>query len=151
MRSHSGPKGSYEASNKGWTEISLPRCQSSVPKRHRESQEDRTPGQAAITLAPHWNFHLTFYLVWGTYWWPGMDADVTKYVRECHSCQVNRARQKKPSGTLDPLELPNVPWECVNLDFITQLPMTQRGHDAIMVVVDNLTKMVHIIPAHSIR
>ncbi len=31
-------------------------------------------------------------------------------------------------------------------DFITQLPLTRRGFDAIMVVVDKLTKMVHIIP-----
>ena len=34
-------------------------------QRHRESQEDRTPGQAAITSAPRWNFHLK--LVGGTY------------------------------------------------------------------------------------
>ena len=36
-----------------------------MPKRHRESQEDRTPGQAAITSAPRWNFHLK--LVGGAY------------------------------------------------------------------------------------
>ena len=94
----------------------------------------------------HVGINKTMRLISRYYWWPGMDADVNKYVRECHSCQVNKARQKKPSGTLNPLELPKVPWECVTLDFITQLPMTQRGHDAIMVVVDKLTKMVHIIP-----
>ena len=29
------------------------------------------------------------------------------------------------------------------MDFITQLPETRRGHDAILVFVDRLTKMVH--------
>ena len=38
------------------------------------------------------------------------------------------------------------PWDCSRLDFITQLPVTRRGIDAIMVVVDKLTKMVHLIP-----
>ena len=32
------------------------------------------------------------------------------------------------------------------MDFITQLPRSKRGHDAILVVVDRLTKMVHVVP-----
>ena len=32
------------------------------------------------------------------------------------------------------------------MDFITQLPLTLKGHDAIFVVVDKLTKMVHLMP-----
>ena len=32
------------------------------------------------------------------------------------------------------------------MDFITQLPVTAAGHDTIFVVVDKLTKMVHLIP-----
>ena len=84
------------------------------------------------------------------YLWPRMDQDIATYVRECHSFQtVNlslKPRQEKPSGLLNPLELPMVPWQCVSLDFITQLPLTRRGFDAIMVVVDKLIKMVHIIP-----
>jgi hypothetical protein len=35
------------------------------------------------------------------------------------------------------------------MDFIAQLPVTKRGRDAIYVVVDKLTKMVHIIPTHT--
>ena len=75
-----------------------------------------------------------------------MDDDITKYIRECHSCQTVKARQEKPSSTLNPLKFPLVPWVCVTLDFITQLPVMRKGHDAIMVVVDKLTRMVHITP-----
>jgi transposase InsO family protein len=32
------------------------------------------------------------------------------------------------------------------MDFITQLPRTEAGHDALLVVVDTLTKMVHLVP-----
>ncbi len=35
------------------------------------------------------------------------------------------------------------------MDFITKLPVTKRGHDAIYVVVNKLTKMVHLIPTHT--
>ena len=35
------------------------------------------------------------------------------------------------------------------MDFITHLPSTKEGHDAILVVVDRLTKMVHLIPTHT--
>ncbi len=97
-------------------------------------------------FAGHVGINKTKHLVSRYYWWPSMDADVTQYVQQCHSCQTVKARQRKPSGALIPLELPMVPWECITLDFITQLPVSDKGFDAIMVVVDKVTKMVHIIP-----
>ena len=35
------------------------------------------------------------------------------------------------------------------MDFITELPMTWRQHDSIMVVVNKLTKVAHFIPVKS--
>jgi len=32
------------------------------------------------------------------------------------------------------------------MDFVTSLPNTPRGHDAIWVIVDRLTKSAHFIP-----
>ena len=32
------------------------------------------------------------------------------------------------------------------MDFITHLPMTTQGHDAIFTVVDKLSKLTHFIP-----
>ena len=94
----------------------------------------------------HVGINKTTALISRYYWWPGMVDEISTYVRTCHLCQKNKARQHKPSGALQPVELPHVPWECCTMDFITQLPRTTRGHDAIFVVVDKLTKYVHIIP-----
>ncbi len=35
------------------------------------------------------------------------------------------------------------------MDFVTGLPRSQRGHNAIWVVVDQLTKSVHFLPIHT--
>ena len=44
-----------------------------------------------------------------------------------------------------PNSIPEKPWTHILADFITKLPLVQ-GYDSILVVVDQLTKMVHFIP-----
>ncbi|GJP43512.1 hypothetical protein CLOM_g2963 [Closterium sp. NIES-68] len=41
------------------------------------------------------------------------------------------------------------PWQVVSLDFITGLPTTTSGLDAILVVIDKFSKMGHVIPTHT--
>ena len=38
------------------------------------------------------------------------------------------------------------PWQTISIDFITKLPISVDGYDAIMVVIDQLTKRAHFIP-----
>ncbi|GJP71174.1 hypothetical protein CLOP_g2020 [Closterium sp. NIES-67] len=47
------------------------------------------------------------------------------------------------------LSRPAHPWQVVSLDFITRLPTTTSGHDAILVVIDKFYKMGHFIPTHT--
>jgi hypothetical protein len=96
--------------------------------------------------AGHQGVKKTLALVRRHYWWPTMLADIERYVLTCHLCQKNKARNTLPAGLLQPLQLPLNPWHTVTMDFITQLPKTSRGHDAIFVIVDKLTKMVHLMP-----
>ena len=74
-----------------------------------------------------------------------MRLDIHIYVTKCHQCQVNRVEQLKAARLLHPLEIPNNKWESISMDFIVSLPCTQKGHDAIWVVVDRLTKMARFI------
>ncbi|GJX64622.1 putative reverse transcriptase domain-containing protein [Tanacetum coccineum] len=57
------------------------------------------------------------------YWWPGMKRDIATYI-------------------------PEWKWENITMDFITKLPRTRSGHDAIWVVVDRLTKSAHFLAIH---
>jgi len=46
---------------------------------------------------------------------------------------------------LQPLPIPVWKWDHITMDFIVGLPRTQRKHDAIWVVVDQLTKSAHFL------
>ena len=80
------------------------------------------------------------------YWWPAVRRDVEDYIRTCTSCQVNKPDNQAPGGLLQPLPVPDRKWSSISLDLITGLPRTRSGHDAILVFVDRLTKMVHLAP-----
>jgi len=75
-----------------------------------------------------------------------MYEEIKHYVSTCTKCQQNKASHEHPQGLLQPLPVPERRWQQVTMDFITQLPMTKSGHDAIVVFVDKLSKMVHIVP-----
>ena len=77
------------------------------------------------------------------FYWPRMDADVLQYVRTCDACQRNKPSQQATAGLLQPLPVPDYPWQQVTMDLITQLPKSRRGNDAIVVFVDKMSKMVH--------
>lgn len=100
-------------------------------------------------LAGHMGMDKTLACLARNYYWPGMKQEVQAYIRTCPCCQVNKGRNRKPGGLLQPLPVPEKRWECVTMDFITNLPKTTAGYDAILTCVDKLTKMVHLAPTRT--
>ena len=96
--------------------------------------------------AGHFGADRTFELVSRQFWWPKMARDVKAYVASCPECQRNKAGHRAPAGLLQPLAIPDERWQNITMDFVTGLPRTARRHDAIFVMVDKLTKMVHLCP-----
>nr|GFD24281.1 retrotransposable element Tf2 [Tanacetum cinerariifolium] len=75
-----------------------------------------------------------------------MKRDVATFVSRCLICQRVKIEHQRASGLLQPLDIPVWKWDKISIDFVTGLPQTQRGHDAIWVVVDRLTKSAHFLP-----
>ena len=75
-----------------------------------------------------------------------MKRDIIKYIAKCLECQRVKVEHRHLAGLLRPLPIPEWKWEVVIMDFITGLPITNKQHDSIMVVVDRLTKAAHFIP-----
>ena len=94
----------------------------------------------------HGGFRKTLEAVKKDYWWPKLAKSVGQWVATCDSCQRNKASTKKPVGLLQPLQIPEFKFQSIGWDFVTHLPETPNGNDAILVMVDRLTKLVRIVP-----
>ncbi|GJT42987.1 putative reverse transcriptase domain-containing protein [Tanacetum coccineum] len=73
------------------------------------------------------------------YWWPGMKKEIAIYVSKYLTCAKVKAKHQRPSSLLQQPEIPEWKWEKIAMDFITKLPRSSSGHDAICVKVDRLT------------
>ncbi|KAH0610717.1 uncharacterized protein H6S33_011144 [Morchella sextelata] len=86
----------------------------------------------------------TFELISRDYNWPLMRNYIARYVRNCHTCQQSEPSTHGKLSVLRPLLIPEQPWQEISMDFVTGL-LESEGYDAIMVVVDRLTKMRHLL------
>lgn len=115
-----------------------------VPQDH-DLRRDLVSLHHDTPLTGHMGRWKTYELLSRNYWWPGMSNFVEKYVDGCETCGRNKTFPHKPFGLLQPNEVPTRPWGIISCDFITHLPPS-RQFNAIMVVVDRMTKMAHFIP-----
>jgi RNase H-like domain found in reverse transcriptase len=68
-----------------------------------------------------------------------------KHVEGCDTC-AHKKNIQHPHSLLQPLDVPNGPWESVGVDFIGPLPTTLDGHEATIVFTDHYSKFVHVFP-----
>jgi hypothetical protein len=96
--------------------------------------------------AGHRGAKATEHLVQRLYWWPGMQGDIAKVVADCQGCQANKSSNQKPIGVAKAMTTPERPWQKISMDWMTDFKLSKDGYDAILVVQDFLTKLVHFIP-----
>jgi hypothetical protein len=101
-----------------------------------------------IPAAGHPGRARTYQILSRDYYWPGMSSYVRRWVRNCHVCSRTKPSRRGHQGLLQPLPTPDRAWDYITMDFVTYLPKCQ-GYDAILVVVDRLTKLRHYIPCHT--
>ena len=80
------------------------------------------------------------------FWWSGMKREIARYVAKCDVCHRVKPEHQKTAGLLKPLSIPEWKWDEIGMDFITGLPRTQKGNNAIWVVIDRLSKVAHFLP-----
>jgi hypothetical protein len=68
---------------------------------------------------------------------------------KCLECQQVKVEHRHPTRLLQPLPILEWKWGTISMDFITGLPKSTKHNDAIMVVVDKLSKVAHFIPVKS--
>ncbi|KAM2479466.1 hypothetical protein PS1_003203 [Malus domestica] len=95
--------------------------------------------------AGHSGFLRTYKRLTTNFNWPGVKKDVKTFVAACDICQRINYETIKLPGSLQPLSIPTQVWTDIAMDFIDDLP-TVHGKNAILVVVDRLSKYGHFIP-----
>ncbi|OMO91869.1 reverse transcriptase [Corchorus capsularis] len=83
------------------------------------------------------------------FWWNNMKREIAQFVSQCLVCQQVKAEHQRPSGLLQPLEIPEWKWEHISMDFVMGLPRSTKGNNVIWVIVDRLTKSAHFLPIKS--
>ena len=95
-------------------------------------------------LSGHLGMHKTTSKIKERFFWPKLQLDVEKFIRECDSCQrikssIKQHASLKPIHTDRPLEL-------VATDITGPLPKTKENNLYILVVIDHFTKFLKLFP-----
>lgn len=103
-------------------------------------------------LAGHPGQDGTFELVARRFFWPGQSKLVRRYVDNCSTCGRNHLWREKKRGLLKPLPIPQRPRSELAMDFITDLPASNKsGSKYLWVIVDRLTKATTLEPMTSMK
>lgn len=79
------------------------------------------------------------------YYWKGLPQDIERYIRNCSICRRSHVPRDKTPGLLQPLPVPERPWQHLTMDF-KSFPKSKKGHDAILVFMCRLSKKSTTIP-----
>ncbi|KAI0995914.1 Transposon Ty3-I Gag-Pol polyprotein [Podosphaera aphanis] len=89
-----------------------------------------------------------------TFFWHGMHTHVKRFVRNCHTCSRIKPSRDGLQGLLRPLPVAKERWRHVAMDFVVDLPPSKdwngQEYRSMFVVVDRMTKQVHIIPCQDL-
>ncbi|MCO5594306.1 hypothetical protein L7F22_048335 [Adiantum nelumboides] len=100
----------------------------------------------APPYAGHRGIQSTLRAIETYFYWPTMKRDIPDYVSKCVVCQKTKFDRGKQPGLLQPIPIPDSPWESISKDFIFGLPKSFHGNTGIWTIVDMFSKQAHFIP-----
>jgi len=100
----------------------------------------------AILGGGHSGIAKTAAAVGSRYYWSKLTDLVTEWIAGCDVCYRIKHKNDRPYGLLQALPIPLERAERVNIDFVTKLPTSEAGCDAVATIIDPLTKRARWIP-----
>ncbi|MCO5571715.1 hypothetical protein L7F22_025462 [Adiantum nelumboides] len=104
---------------------------------------ESVPVASASAISSVMKSHLSAYLIFAK---PVNESEnVDAYVRSCLVYQKVKFDRQKAPGLLQPLPIPDRPWESIAMDFVFDLPRTTTGNDGIWTIICRFSKQAHFI------
>lgn len=92
-------------------------------------------------LAGHQGAEKTTHRVLEEFYWPGLQADVKRFVRSCDQCQRTTPKGKVTKAPLGTMPLIDTPFQRVAVDIVGPItPVTAKGNRYILTLVDYATR-----------
>lgn len=76
----------------------------------------------------------------------GLSEKLRRYIADCPNCLAHQTKRHKPWGTSNPLDSAQMPFQCIDIDFIVNLPESSKQNNACMCVTCQLSKNVALLP-----
>ena len=98
----------------------------------------------------HFGVTRTYLFALRHFYWAGIRGHIKHFVARCPTCQLQKpSNQERHQHLFPETRFYPHPFHTVILDVVENLPLTPRGHDAVLIVVDRFTKFAIYIPIHS--
>ena len=99
----------------------------------------------------HLGISKTLYKISDKFFWPNLRESVKNYVKTCHVCQVvGNPNQVIPKAPLQPIIIPEEPFDKVIIDCVGPLPKTKGGNQYLLTLMCATTRYPEAIPLRNI-
>ena len=79
------------------------------------------------------------------FYWPWITETIQIYYKKCKLCQLFKEDTQKLAGLYQPLPVPQIPWEQIHINFVTELP-EDDGYRIIIISIVHFSKIVVLVP-----
>jgi hypothetical protein len=79
------------------------------------------------------------------YYWSQVKQSVKRYIRNCHICKRSKISRDKYFELLNFLFISDRSWMNIIMNFVTELSKSTKEFNAILIIINRLTKMHHYI------
>lgn len=94
----------------------------------------------------HCGRYKTIAKIRAAYFWPNMNADIAKYVRNCETCKIVKPHNQVTTPPAGKFLEAKRPWRVVATDIVGPFPLSKKQHRFLLVAIDLFSKFTIIKP-----